>query len=54
MTLNAITLQDFRCFRELQTARLAPLTLLVGDNSTGKMLVLEPVNFMIEPGFFRP
>ena len=36
MTLNAITLQNFRCFQERQTARLAPLTLLVGDNSTGK------------------
>ena len=31
-----IRLRDFRCFREQQTARLAPLTLLVGDNSTGK------------------
>ena len=36
MTLNAITLQNFRCFRERQTARLAPLTLLVGNNGTGK------------------
>lgn len=36
MTWERVTLQDFRCFRERQTARLAPLTLLVGDNSTGK------------------
>ncbi len=34
--MNEITLENFRCFREKQTARLAPLTLLVGDNSTGK------------------
>ena len=34
--LDSITLENFRCFRERQTARLAPLTLLVGDNSTGK------------------
>ena len=34
--MDQITLKNFRCFRETQTARLAPLTLLVGENSTGK------------------
>ena len=34
--MDQITLKNFRCFREQQTARLAPLTLLVGENSTGK------------------
>lgn len=34
--MDQITLKNFRCFREEQTARLAPLTLLVGENSTGK------------------
>ena len=34
--MNKVTLKNFRCFREEQTARLAPLTLLVGENSTGK------------------
>ena len=34
--MNEITLKDFRCFHEEQSARLAPLTLLVGANSTGK------------------
>ena len=34
--MDNITLKGFRCFREEQTARLAPLTLLVGENSTGK------------------
>ena len=34
-----IRLRDFRCFNEQQTARLAPLTLLVGENSTGQDLV---------------
>ena len=34
--MNEVRLQSFRCFREAQTARLAPLTLLVGENSTGK------------------
>lgn len=36
MTWERVTLRNYRCFRERQTARLAPLTLLVGDNSTGK------------------
>ena len=34
--MDQITLKNFRCFREEQTVRLAPLTLLVGENSTGK------------------
>ena len=34
--MNTITLENFRCFRERQQVRLAPLTLLVGENSTGK------------------
>ena len=34
--MNEIRLKNFRCFHENQTARLAPLTLLVGENSTGK------------------
>ena len=34
--MNQVTLENFRCFRHEQQARLAPLTLLVGENSTGK------------------
>ena len=34
--MNHVTLENFRCFREQQRVRLAPLTLLVGENSTGK------------------
>lgn len=34
--MDSITLENYRCFRERQTARLAPLTILVGENSTGK------------------
>ena len=34
--MDRIVIKDFRCFHEEQTARLAPLTLLVGENSTGK------------------
>ena len=34
--MDQVWLKNFRCFRDKQTARLAPLTLLVGENSTGK------------------
>lgn len=34
--MDDVWLKNFRCFRERQTARLAPLTLLVGENSAGK------------------
>ena len=34
--MDKITLKNFRCFHDEQSARLAPLTLLVGENSTGK------------------
>ena len=34
--MDQIMVENFRCFRERQTARMAPLTLLVGENSTGK------------------
>ena len=56
-----IRLRDFRCFREQQTARLAPLTLLVGDNSTGKTSFLAAVRAVWDaahgsgdPDFRRP
>ena len=34
--MDRITLKNYRCFHDRQTVRLAPLTLLVGENSTGK------------------
>ncbi len=41
--LQEIRLRDFRCFRGSHTAPLAPLTLLVGENSTGKTSFLAAV-----------
>ncbi len=41
--MNSIRLKNYRCFRDEQTAKLAPLTLLVGDNSTGKTSFLAMV-----------
>ena len=41
--MKRIWLENYRCFRERQDARLAPLTLLVGENSTGKTSFLAMI-----------
>ena len=46
--MDSITLENFRCFRERQTARLAPLTLLVGENSTGKTSFLAMLRILAQ------
>ena len=59
--MDSVTLKNYRCFREEQTARLAPLTLLVGENSTGKTSFLAILRALWEvavtevvPDFRRP
>ena len=56
MPLDSITLENFRCFRERQTARLAPLTLLVGENSTGKTSFMALIRALLDAvvGFRGP
>ena len=46
--MNKITLKNFRCFHEEQTARLAPITLLVGENSTGKTSFLAMIRALCD------
>lgn len=46
--MESITVENFRCFRERQTARLAPLTLLVGENSTGKTSFLAMIRILFD------
>ena len=41
--MDRISVSDFRCFGTEQTARLAPITLLVGENSTGKTSLMAMV-----------
>ena len=54
--MESMTLKNFRCFREEQTARLAPLTLLVGENSTGKTSFLAMIRALLDyaSGFRTP
>ena len=49
--MDSITLENFRCFRERQTARLAPLTLLVGENSTGKTSFMALIRALWDVGY---
>ena len=46
--MESITVKNFRCFREKQTAHLAPLTLLVGENSTGKTSILAMIRMLFD------
>ena len=59
--MELVTVKNYRCFREEQTARLAPLTLLVGENSTGKTSFLAMVRALwqvssesVVPDFQQP
>ena len=49
--MDRITLENYRCFREKQTAHLAPLTLLVGNNSTGKTSFLALIRALWDTAF---
>ena len=50
-TVNKIRLENFRCFRAKQSVRLAPLTLLVGENSTGKTSFLALVRALWDTAY---
>lgn len=50
-TLDRITVANYRCFRDTQTANLAPLTLLVGENSTGKTSFLALIRALWDVAF---
>ncbi len=59
--MDSVTVKNFRCFGDEQTVRLAPLTLLVGDNSTGKTSFLALIRALsyvaygdITPNFRQP
>ena len=50
MTITKITARDFRCFREVE-ATLAPLTLLVGENSAGKTSFLALIRALLDAAY---
>jgi len=53
--MTSITLKNVRCFVEPKPAPIAPLTLLVGENSTGKSTFLAMTRVLADTtGRFRP
>ncbi len=48
--LTELTLHNFRGFERLERMRLAPLTFLVGPNSSGKSSVADAMLFMAQSG----
>ncbi len=51
--MDQITVKNFRCFREKQTVCLAPLTLLVGENSTGKTSFLALIRALWDVAYWQ-
>ncbi len=51
--MKSVSVSDFRCFGEEQKASLAPLTLFVGDNSTGKSSLMALIGVLWEAFFSR-
>ena len=49
--MDEITVRNFRCFRAEQKARMAPLTLIVGENSTGKTSFLAMIRALWEVAY---
>ena len=49
--MRRIWLRNYRCFRDRQDARLAPLTILVGDNSTGKTSFLAMIRALWDSAY---
>jgi energy-coupling factor transporter ATP-binding protein EcfA2 len=44
--IESISLENFRCFGEETTIPLAPLTLIYGQNSSGKSTVIQAINLL--------
>jgi len=50
--MKRLVVENFRCFHERQEVRMAPLTLLVGENSTGKTSFLALTRALWDVAFF--
>ena len=49
--VTEVTVKNFRCFSSIQSVPLAPLTFLVGENSTGKTSMLALVRVLWDMAF---
>ena len=50
-SVTSVTLRNFRGFARLENLPLAPLTFLVGPNSSGKSSIADAILFMAQSGF---
>jgi len=48
--MDKLILENVRCFRDRHEIRIAPLTLIVGENSTGKSTLLAAARLASELG----
>ena len=48
MFVSEVTLKNFRCFRDAQKVHLAPLTLLMGENSAGKTSFMAMLRILMD------
>ncbi len=46
--IHKVTLKNYRCFSERQIAKLAPLTLLVGENNAGKSSFMAMIRVLLK------
>ena len=53
MHIEELSVSDFRCFGDEQRVRLAPITLLVGENSTGKTSLLALTRVLWDIAFHQ-
>ena len=51
--MDTVRLKNFRCFRDEQVVRLAPLVLLVGENSTGKTSFLALIRALWDAAYLN-
>lgn len=52
--MESIIIENFRCFKKEHNISLKPLTILVGENSTGKTSFLAAISIIADFNYFYP
>ena len=48
LPINTVSIENFKSFRNNETFELSPLTLLIGQNNSGKSSVIQAINILTE------
>ncbi len=51
MTVNTVTIKNFRGIKSLENIELKSLSILLGDNGTCKTTILEAINYALSPSY---